>query len=117
MLQGCLNFHKSKKVPFFNDNITAVERIEGDVKVMKDYFNGFVENMPSLGQVIETEFQVITTILELLRIAIGISDSNVSDFTLILHRKVKDIKITRYVLGDLWHLVKPLEEKEIANYY
>ncbi len=107
--------HKSKKKPFFNDSTIAVERMEGDVKVIKDYFNSFAEDMPPLGQVIETEFQVITTILELLRIASGISDSKVRDFTLILHRKVKDYKITTFILGDIYHLVKPNEEKEIAR--
>jgi len=115
----CLLFrsalHKSKKDASFINSALAIERMEGDIKVLRDYFNGFVGDMPALGQVIETEFQVITAILELLRIAIGVSDSNASDFIVVLHRKVKDVKITKWVLGDLWHLVKPKKEKEIVK--
>jgi len=105
--------HNSNKIPFFNKNEVALERIDKDVKVMKDYFDGLAEGMPALGKVIEKEFQVLTTLQELIRIAIDISETEASDFILVLHKKLMDVNITKYVVGDLWHLVKPTEERKV----
>mmetsp|Transcript_7032 Transcript_7032/g.13258 ORF Transcript_7032/g.13258 Transcript_7032/m.13258 type:complete len:1459 (+) Transcript_7032:892-5268(+) len=105
--------HNNNKQPYFGDSALAVERMDRDIKVMKDYFDGLAEAMPALNKVIEKEFAVLTTVQELIRIAAGISDSDASDFILVLHKQVKDINITKHVVGDLWHLVQPTEERTI----
>jgi hypothetical protein len=105
--------HNSNKKAFFNNPSVALERMEKDVKVMKDYFDGLAEGMPALGKVIEKEFQVLTTVQELFRIAIGVSDTEASDFILVLHKRLKDVDITKYVVGDIWHLVHPTEERTV----
>jgi len=105
--------HTSNKVAFFSENHVALERIDKDVKVMRDYFDGLAEGMPALSKVIEKEFQVLTTLQELFRIANGISDSDAGDFIVVLHKQVKDINITKHVVGDLWHLVQPTEERTV----
>lgn len=105
--------HNNNKLPYFNDTALALERMDGDIKVMRDYFDGLSEGMPALSKVIEKEFAVLTTIQELIRIAAGISESDASDFIFPLHKRVQDINITKHVVGDLWHLVQPTEERAI----
>lgn len=105
--------HNSNKTALFQDPLVALERIDKDIKVMKDYFDGLAEGMPALSKVIEKEFHVLTTIEELIRIAIGISETDASDFIIVLHKRLKDVNITKYVVGDIWHLVQPTEERTV----
>jgi hypothetical protein len=105
--------HNSNKIAYFSDTMVALERMDKDVKVLRDYFDGLAEGMPALGKVIEKEFHVLTTLQELIRIAIGLSDTEAGDFILVLHKRLKDVNITKYVVGDLWHLVKPTEERKV----
>ena len=105
--------HRSKKTPYFTDTITALERMDGDIKILRSYFDDLADGMPALNKVVEKEFSVLTTFQELIRVAAGISDSDASDFILVLHKTVKDINITKHVVGDLWHLVQPTEERAI----
>lgn len=105
--------HNNNKAALFQDPLVALERIDKDIKVMRDYFDGLAEGMPALSKVIEKEFHVLTTIEELIRIAIGVSDSDASDFIVVLHKRLKDVNITKYVVGDIWHLVQPTEERTV----
>lgn len=105
--------HTSNKKAYFVDPTVALERLEKDVKVLRDYFIGLSEGMPVLVKVIEREFQVMTELQELIRIAIGVSDTEASDFIVVLHKRLKDINITKHVVGDIWHLVQPTEERTV----
>lgn len=105
--------HTSNKKPYFSNPTLALERMEKDVKVFKGYFDGLAEGMPALTKVIDKEFHVLTTLLEMIRIVLGVSDMEASDFILVLHKHLKDVNITKYVVGDIWHLVKPTEERTI----
>jgi hypothetical protein len=105
--------HNNNKVPYFNDSSKALARMDGDIKIMRDYFVELAEGMPALNKVIEKEFSVLETIQELIRIASGISDFEASDFILFLHKRLKDVHITKHVVGDLWHLVQPTEERTV----
>lgn len=105
--------HASVKVACFSDIEKALERVNGDIKVMRDYFEGLVESMPSLGRHIEKEFEILTTIHECMAIAGGQSESDASDFILVLQKRVRDIDITKHVVGDLWHLVAPTQERAV----
>jgi hypothetical protein len=105
--------HASNKVQYFNDNAVAIERMDRDIKILRQYFDGLAEGMPALSKVVEKEFSVVTTIQEIIRIAAGQSDSNAEDFIVPLHKRLKDINITKHVVGDLWHLVQPSEERSI----
>jgi hypothetical protein len=46
-------------------------------------------------------------------IAAGISVSEVEDFILVLQKRVRDVGITKHIVGDLWHLVAPTEERYV----
>jgi len=105
--------HNNNKLPYFGDTVLAMERMDRDINVMRKYFDGLSDGMPALKKVVEKEFEVLTTIQELIRIAAGISDSEAFHFILPLHKRVKDINITKHVVGDLWHLVNPTEERAI----
>jgi len=105
--------HNNNKVAYFGDTRLALERMDRDIKVMRDYFDGLAEGMPALSKVIEKEFSVLTTLEELIRIAAGLSESDASDFIVVLHKQIKDINITKQVVGDLWHLIQPTEERTV----
>jgi hypothetical protein len=105
--------HSSNKSEYFNDNAIAIERMDRDIKILRQYFDGLAEGMPALSKVVEKEFSVVTTIQEIMRIAAGQSDSNPEDFIVPLHKRLKDINITKHVVGDLWHLIQPSEERSI----
>jgi hypothetical protein len=64
---------------------------------------------------VENEFSFLEAIFELISIAAGISKSDAQDFILILQKRVKNIYITKLVVGDLWHLVNPAEERDIYD--
>ena len=105
--------HRSNKKPYFNDVKTALDRMTGDIKVMRDYFDGLVSKMPSLKKNIEKDFEILTTIHELMSIAAGFSVSEAEDFILVLQKRVRDVGITKHIAGDLWHLVQPTEERYV----
>lgn len=105
--------HRSNKKPYFGDVRTALDRMTGDIRVMRDYFDGLVPTMPSLKKNIEKDFEILTTIHELMSIAAGFSVSEAEDFILVLQKRVRDVGITKHIAGDLWHLVQPTEERYV----
>ena len=104
--------HRKGKEPFFHNNFVALVRMEKDITIMREYFDSFVPNAPELSKVIEEEFHVLITVIELMRIADGISDSDPRQFIAVLHKRIKDENITRLVVKDLWHLTNPSEKKK-----
>ena len=105
--------HRNNKRPFFGDVKTALDRMTGDIKVMKEYFESLVPQMPALKKNIEKDFEIISTIHELMSIAAGLSVSEAEDFILVLQKRVRDVGITKHIVGDLWHLVAPTEERYV----
>lgn len=104
--------HNSNRNSYFGDNNEkAIERMRADVVVIKEYFDGLAETMPTLGRVIEREFDMLEAVLELVSIAAGLSHSDVQDFVLLLQKRVRNVAITKFVVGDIYHLVNPGEER------
>lgn len=89
--------------------------MRGDVLTIRDYFDGLAETFPTISRVIESEFDLLDTMVEILCIAAGLSRKDVSDFIVTLQRRVKNIDVTKYVVGDLFHLIDPAREKEIYD--
>ena len=75
---------------------------------MRDYFEGLGESMPTLSRVIEKEFSVLEAVFELIGVAAGVSQADVQDFVLLLQ-----VPITKFVVGDIYHLVNPQEERNV----
>ena len=95
----------------FGNNAVALERLQKDVVLIREYFEEFVGNMPILQSVIETEFHLLITVQEIMRIAAELSDADPYHFIIVLNKIVKDVDMTRCIVGDLWHIVKPSNER------
>jgi len=107
------SLHSSNKKSLFDDNGIAIARMRGDVVVMREYFDGLAESMPTLGRVVEKEFALLDAVFEILSIAAGISQSDIHDFVLVLQKRIRNFPITKLVVGDLYHLVHPQEERGV----
>jgi hypothetical protein len=107
--------HRGNMKPYFGHVKKALDRMAVDIRVLKDYFEGLVQQMPLLKKNIEKDFDILTTIHELLSIAAGFSVSDAEDFILVLHKHVRVVGITKYVVCDLWRLVAPTEELHILQ--
>jgi hypothetical protein len=107
--------HNSNRVSAFSDNERAIHRMRADINVIREYFDGLSEAMPTLPRVIESEFAALETIIEILSIAAGMSTSDIQDFALLLQKRIKNVGITRLVICDLYHLVNPGKEKEVND--
>jgi len=105
--------HNSGRNSYFSDNEKALARMRGDAHIIREYFDGLAESMPTLRRVIEREFDLFEAVLELISIAAGISKSDAQDFVLLLQKRVRNVSITKFVVGDLYHLVNPGEERTV----
>jgi hypothetical protein len=107
--------HTSKSKSVWSDNNRALERIRGDITVIREFFDELADSYPSLPRVIESEFAILDTVHELLTIANGTSQSAERDFVILLQKRIKNIPLTKFVVGDLWHLVNPAGEEDVYN--
>lgn len=107
--------HNSNRASYFPDNEKAINRIRGDILVMREYFDGLAESMPTLTRLIEKEFDLLEAVVELLAIAAGTSNSDAKDFVLLMQKHIRNVDITKFVVGDLYHLVKPGDERAIYD--
>jgi len=97
----------------WGDNGRALDRMRGDIGVMRDFFDDLSGSYPTLPRVIENEFGILEIMLELLSIASGSSESVTRDFVILLQKEIKNIPITKYVVGDLFHIVNPSKEESV----
>lgn len=105
--------HKDSKKPVWSDNERALDRIRGDIATMRDYFDSLMGTYPALKRAVPHQFEILDTVHELLSIAAGLSRSSDRDFVIVLQKRIKNIPITKLVVGDFYHLVKPTDEKAI----
>jgi len=123
LIIGTINFYikcllkkadnKNAKESTFNDPQTAIVRIKGDIGVIREYFESLIDVFPALGRVIANEFEVLDTVVELMMIAAGLSTADMSEQAFVLQRKIKDPNLTRFIVGDIFHLVNPGEERSV----
>ena len=99
--------HNSSRSSYFSDNQKALARIRGDIQIIREYFDGLSGDMPALTRVIEREFGFLDSIVEVVAIAAELSHSDIRDFVLVLQKTIKNFAITKFVVGDIYHLVKP----------
>lgn len=109
--------NKNAKESSFKDPKTAIARIKGDVGVVREYFESLIEIFPALGRVIDNEFEILETVIELMMVACGLSNATTEELVFVLQRRIKDINLTRCLVGDLWHLVNPAEERAIYELF
>jgi len=103
----------SGRSSFFGNTEKAIARMRGDMTTIREYFDGLAESMPTLTRVVEKEFDLLEAIVEIMAIAAGLSRSDAQEFIVVLQKRVRNISITKFIVGDLYHLVKPSEEHDI----
>ena len=114
LLRKSANRKEGSKKSIWDNDQTALMRMRGDFRVMREYFESMANTtFPSLLRIVETEFEVLDIFHELLSIACKHCDSNARDFVFLLQKRIRNVPITKLVVGDLWHLVRPTEELEI----
>lgn len=104
--------HKSRS-SLFSDNDRALQRMRGDMQTIREYFVGQAESMPTLTRVIEREFTLFEAIIEIMAIAAGLSSSDIQDFIFVMQKSIRNVAITKFVVGDLYHIVNPPDEHKI----
>jgi hypothetical protein len=106
--------HKSGRDSFFADNQRALLRMSGDMEVIKEYFDGYAEeDFPTLNRTIEKEFAFFETVHEVMKIAAGVSGDDIRTYIFAFQERIQQYDITISVIGDLYHLANPGEEKKI----
>lgn len=106
-----LNIKKS----VWKDNTEALDRIAGDISVIKHFFESLATESPiypTLARTIEDQFGLLEILHEVLSITAGISSAALQDFVPLLHRRFKNLDLTKRVVGDLIHVVHPPSEKK-----
>jgi len=91
----------------------GLERYSGDVQVMKEFFENLADSYPSLNRAIANEFEILDHIHEMMSIASGNSSSSERDFIIVLQKRIQNITLTKYLVGDLYHLLGPSGERTI----
>lgn len=106
--------HKSGRDSYFADNKRALERMEGDIGVIREFFEMLAEeDYPTLRRVIEREFEFFETCHETMTIAAGFSSDDIRDYIYAFQTRIRKFDITYAIIGDLYHLVNPSEEKQV----
>lgn len=120
LLKAQKHRHSKNKKPYFKDNGVALARMARDIQVMRNYFDGLARGNPALNRVIDNDFCVLATIMELLLeiAAFGLANNDASPctgFIVIIHKRIKVYKTTKLVVRDLWSLIQPKREKIVKK--
>eukprot|EP00593_Proboscia_inermis_P002877 CAMPEP_0171297640 /NCGR_PEP_ID=MMETSP0816-20121228/6384_1 /TAXON_ID=420281 /ORGANISM="Proboscia inermis, Strain CCAP1064/1" /LENGTH=569 /DNA_ID=CAMNT_0011772059 /DNA_START=1 /DNA_END=1710 /DNA_ORIENTATION=+ len=107
--------HNSHRMGCFGDNALALDRYMGDVKLMREFFEGLGEklHMRTLDRLVEKEFAILYAIHEFMSIAATQDVSETADFVIVLHKHIRNVDLTKRFVGDLIHMVSPAQEKGV----
>lgn len=98
---------------FFENNYVAMNRIEEDIRILREHFLKKAKSISHLEKAIDSEFGLLVVIHELFSIAAGHSDGNPIDYAIVLYKHIHDEFLTRLIMCDIWHLANPLMERYI----
>jgi hypothetical protein len=117
--------HNNNKKSMFNNNEAAIERMQDDADVLKSYFKELAEDHPTLGRIIDDEFGTLDVFFRILMLAAGMIQSETKesptqrlrDYVTPLLKRLKSTMITKFIVGDLWHIVNPAEERAMYDMF
>lgn len=90
----------------FTNNSRALQRISGDIGILEDFFEGWVEKFPPLARVLEVEFEILYAIMELLEIGVGRTRGrDPTDFFPFFLEKLGRFDCTVFLCCQLWHML------------
>ena len=107
------NKHNNSRKGAFENPEIALARMLGDIRVMREFFEGLASKHHVLSKFIKKEFASLMVIHECLCCAAHTSTSKPTDAILGLHTHIGDVHLTKRLAGDLWHLVSPSDERQI----
>jgi hypothetical protein len=110
---------RGNKDSCFNNNKNARDRIAGDMKLIRGCFDGYTDEFPSLSRVINIEFEVWSNIFALIYYAAD-DDSDpedMSDYFPAIQKSIKNVSVSRYMIGDLFHLLAPDKERFVYELF
>lgn len=102
--------HKSLEASYFKDNAIALEQVKADIDLASEFFQGQARDQHK--PLIESEMELLDTIHKVLAIAAGLSEENINDCIMALQARVEKYDTLYYIMGDLYHLVNPADEKK-----
>lgn len=105
-----------KKGGSFSDPQRALDRINGDVKSIRSYFENMTDTFPALQRVINEEFDVMKTMFALFWLVANDGEEPENYFPSI-QKSVKNVDICRFVIGDFYHLIAPDKEREFYELF
>ncbi len=119
--RGRLKFTKA----YFSDVPQATKRFEDDIQILVNFFNSLSTIVPGMPTEYAKDLNLLAVVNELMSIA-GSSSSvssythsnnaNVDDYIIVIHKSVRDISVTRSLVGDIWLLTQPMERKKIKQH-
>lgn len=83
----------------------ALQRLSGDICVLQDFFETWVDKFKPLQRVLRLEFEPLHAILKILKIGYFRLEDNPTVLFLVLHRHIRDAELTRFVCCQLWHML------------
>ena len=103
------NQHNSHCMGCFGDNSLVLDGYMGDVKLIREFFEGLQEklHMCMLDWVVEKEFAILYAIHEFMSIAAIHDVSNSAVFVIVLHKHILNVNLTKRFDGDLIHMHTP----------
>ena len=105
-VQGLLFKSIRRRKHVFENTPRALQRISGDIATLVDFFEGWVAKFPPLARVLESEFETLYAILELLQIGggerVGRDATELFPFFL---RKIGRLDCTKFLCCQLWHML------------
>ncbi len=117
--RGRLKFTRA----YFSDVPQATKRFHDDIQILVNFFNSLSTIVPGMPTEYARDLNLLAVVNELMGIA-GTSSSlssstrnaNMDDFIIVIHKSVRDISVTRSLVGDIWLLTQPIERRRIKQH-
>jgi hypothetical protein len=103
--------------PYFKSNEVAMKRMDGDIKIFRRYFEQLSQQFPVIQRAVQAEFESFMNIREILNCAATGQPEDALDYIIVMHKKIMDVVLTKRLFADLWHLVKPTDERAIWDLF
>lgn len=96
----------------FRDHERALQRMHGDLNVLRGFILDKVKGQKASGWIITNEFLFLDLIHEWLRSNdLALRES----LTIAIHERIMDASVTRQFIGDLWQLSEKQDGKEVID--
>jgi Exocyst complex component Sec6 len=101
----------------FSDSERALQRISGDIHSLRAYFETWVDRFPPLANVLESEFEILYVIVEVLHIGDREmrEPKHPEEFFPLLLKKIGRLDCTTFLCCQLWHLLSVDKRQDMKD--